>query len=252
MRILVSNDDGVNAIGIHTLAAELGKIAEVTVIAPDRNKSGASNSLTIQYPIRIQKLYNGYTSVIGTPTDCVHLALRGIFDKKFDMVVSGINHGPNLGEDVIYSGTVAAATEGRILGMPAIAMSLASEQLIHFQTAALVARELVERLILDPLPAATILNVNVPDVKFEDLKGYEITRCGSRHVSEDIVGTLDPRGHSVYWIGESGPEADSGPGTDFHAINSHKVSITPLKIDMTNYSAFDKLSLWTENLVKAK
>jgi len=248
MKILVSNDDGVNAIGIHTLAVELGKIADVTVIAPDRNKSGASNSLTVSYPIRVQTLYNGYTSVIGTPTDCVHLALRGLFDKKFDMVVSVINHRPNLGDDVIYSGTVAAATEGRILGMTAIAVSLASDQQIHFQTAAIVARQLVERLKAKPLPAATIFNVNVPDLKFEDLKGYEVTRCGSRHVSEDIVKTLDPRGHAVYWIGEAGTAEDAGPGTDFHAIRSHKVSITPLKIDMTNYSAFDKLSDWLQNI----
>jgi len=248
MKILVSNDDGVNAIGIHTLAVELGKVAEVTVIAPDRNKSGASNSLTVQYPVRVQKLFNGYISVIGTPTDCVHLALRGLLDTKFDMVVAGINHGPNLGDDVIYSGTVAAATEGRILGMPAIAVSLAGEQLLHFETAAKVARKLVEKLKVEPLPAATILNVNVPDLKFEDLKGYEVTRCGSRHVSEGAIKALDPRGHTVYWLGEAGAEEDAGLGTDFYAIRSHKVSITPIKIDMTNYSAFEKLSDWAKDL----
>jgi 5'-nucleotidase len=251
MRILVSNDDGVNATGIHTLAEELKKIAEVTVIAPDRNKSGASNSLTVQVPIRVQRLYNNYYSVSGTPTDCVHLALRGLFEEKFDMVVSGVNHGANLGDDVIYSGTVAAATEGRILGMPAIAVSLVGDKSsmpTHFKTAAHVARQLVEKLIKDPLPAATILNVNVPDVLLSELRGFEVTRCGSRHVSEEVVKTLDPRGTPIYWVGSEGPEEDAGPGTDFHAIKSKKVSITPLKIDMTNYTVFEKLAGWVEGL----
>lgn len=245
MRILVSNDDGVNAVGIETLAIELSKIAEITVIAPDRNRSGASNSLTIQVPVRTQRLYNGYYSVAGTPTDCVHLALCGLFDIKFDMVVSGINHGPNLGDDIIYSGTVAAATEGRVLGMPAVAMSLASKEIpTNFHTAALVARQIVERLITNPLPAATILNINVPDVPIAELQGMEITRLGSRHIAEPVLKVSDPSGQPVYWVGGSGPEEDAGPGTDFFAINSKKVSITPLKIDMTNYSYFDKLSSW--------
>lgn len=250
MRILISNDDGVNATGIHTLAEELKKIADVTVIAPDRNRSAASNSLTMQVPIRVQKLANNYYSVSGTPTDCVHLALRGYFEQKFDMVVSGINHGSNLGDDVIYSGTVAAATEGRILGMPAIAVSLSGEKgpVVHFKTAARVAWQLVEKLQKDPLPAATILNVNVPDVPLTELRGFEVTRCGSRHVSEEIVKMLDPRGMPIFWVGTEGPEEDAGPGTDFHAIKSQKVSITPLKIDMTNYTVFDKLAGWVRGL----
>ncbi len=219
----------------------------MVVIAPDRNRSGASNSLTISVPVRLQKLANGYTSVSGTPTDCVHLALRGLFDKKFDMVVSGINHGANLGDDVIYSGTVAAATEGRILGMPSLAVSLARDNIqVNFLTAAIVARQLVEKLKANPLPAATILNVNVPDVKLEDVKGSEITRCGSVHVSENTVQSLDPRGKPVYWVGAEGEAADAGPGTDFHAVKNNKVSITPLKVDMTNYSAFEMLSQWIE------
>lgn len=246
LKILISNDDGVHAPGIITLANELSKVAEVCVIAPERNRSGASNSLTVAVPVRLTHLPNGFVSVAGTPTDCVHLGICGnIFNQKFDMVVSGINHGPNLGDDVIYSGTVAAATEGRMLGMPAIAMSLAGKMSqTHFQTAAVVARQLVERLQNDPLPAATILNVNVPDVTQEELAGFEVTRLGARHPAESVIKILDPYGQPVYWMGAVTDEQDAGPGTDFFAINNKKVSITPLKIDQTNYVAFEQIANW--------
>jgi 5'-nucleotidase len=250
MKILISNDDGVHAIGLAVLAAELSKIATIQVMAPDRNRSGASNSLTVTSPVRISKLYNGSISVEGTPTDCVHLALTGVLDTKFDMVVSGINAGPNLGDDVIYSGTVAAATEGRILGMPAIAVSLAGKDanFQNYQTAAIITRQLVERLIIDHLPAGTILNVNVPDVPIEQIEGIEVTRLGRRHNAESVFKTLDPRGQTVYWVGAPGLEADAGPGTDFHAVNRNRVSITPLQIDLTDYKTFEQISKWTNDL----
>lgn len=253
MRILVSNDDGVHAIGIVTLATELSKIAEVVVVAPDRNRSGASNSLSVQVPVRVQQLSNGYYSVTGTPTDCAHLALTGLLPTTFDMVVSGINAGENLGDDVLYSGTVAAATEGRVLGFPAVAVSLAGkDSLQNYQTAAVVARQIVERLCKDPLPPATILNVNVPDVLCHELKGFEVTRLGTRHCAQPVVRELDPRGTPVFWMGASGPEEDAGSGTDFYAVKQNKVSITPLQIDMTNYGAFEKISTWVGGLVLCK
>ena len=249
MKILISNDDGVYAHGIEILANELGKIAEVTVIAPDRDRSGASNSLSIAIPVRLQPLPNGYISVSGTPTDCVHVALTGFVKEKFDMVVSGINVGPNLGDDVLYSGTVAAAIEGRMLGMPAIAVSLASKgHAENYHSAATIARYLVEQVQSDPLPAATILNVNVPDLPLAQLCGIEVTRLGTRHIGEPAIAQTDPRGNPIYWIGPSGPEQDAGPGTDFHAVNSGKISITPLKVDMTNYAAFEQIVPWIAHL----
>jgi len=245
VKILISNDDGIYAVGINTLAAELAKIAEIIVIAPDRNRSGASNSLSVQVPVRVQQLPNGYYSVTGTPTDCVHLAVTGLLDLKFDMVVSGINAGANLGDDVIYSGTVAAASEGRVLGVPSIAVSLVGKDpQKNYETAAIVARQIVERLTKEPLPPATILNVNVPDVPFEELQGFELTRLGKRHPAQPAIKAMDPRGYPVYWIGASGDEEDAGPGTDFYAINSNKVSITPIKIDMTDYAVFERMSDW--------
>ena len=250
MRILISNDDGVYAPGIAALATELQKIAEVTVVAPDRDRSGASNSLSISVPIRLQPLPQGYISVSGTPTDCVHVALTGLMKDKFDMVVSGINSGANLGDDVLYSGTVAAAIEGRMLGMPALAISLVSKgPAQHFDTAAIVARNLVEHIELVPLPVATILNVNIPDVPLTELRGIEVTRLGTRHIGAPAIEALDPRGATVYWIGPSGSEQDAGPGTDFYAVNSSKISITPLKVDMTNYTAFENISHWVSHLV---
>ena len=245
MQILVSNDDGVNAPGLHALVKALQEVGEVFVVAPDRNRSGASNSLTLVNPLRLQTLDNGHVSVAGTPTDCVHIALTGLWpDKKFDIVVSGINAGANLGDDVLYSGTVAAAMEGRILGLPAIAISLVSNDSTNFAAAAKTAKNLVERIIKDPLPASTILNVNVPDIPYEEVSGFEVVRLGTRHVAEGVINAIDPRGAPIYWIGAAGEEEDAGPGTDFHAIKNSKISITPLRIDMTHYTAFEQLSNW--------
>lgn len=250
MHILLSNDDGVHAKGLSALANALGENAKIKVIAPDRNRSGASNSLTLENPLRIFQTHHGYMSVTGTPTDCVHLALTGGLweDIKFDMVVSGINEGENLGDDVFYSGTVAAAMEGRILGLPAVAISLVGKQPKHFDTAAAIAKQLVDLLKKNPLPASTILNVNVPDIPLQEIRGFEVVRLGARHPGETTVNGIDPRGHAYYWIGTPSPQSDAGPGTDFHAIKSNKVSITPLRVDMTNYTAFEQLSKWITGL----
>ncbi|MCG8435606.1 MAG: 5'/3'-nucleotidase SurE, partial [Gammaproteobacteria bacterium] len=218
MRILLSNDDGCRAEGLRCLAQELKGHAELTIVAPDRNRSGASNSLTLDNPLRIKHEHDGTICVEGTPTDCVHLAITGLLECDPDMVISGINSGSNLGDDVLYSGTVAAAMEGRFLGLPAIAISLVGEQPKHFQTAAKVARQVVDLLNSDPLPSDTILNINVPNVVFEELQGFEATRLGFRHRSEPVVNSLDPRGRPIYWVGAAGPEQDAGPGTDFFAV----------------------------------
>jgi 5'-nucleotidase len=244
MRILVSNDDGVLAPGMRILATELATIAHVDVVAPDRNRSGASNSLTLTRPLRVRQLENGYYSVEGTPTDCVHLALTGFLETTADMVVSGINEGANLGDDVLYSGTVAAAMEGRYLGLPAIAISLAGDTIEHYETAAVIARQLVTKLSINRLPSQTILNINVPDLPLSKIKGIQVTRLGTRHSAEPMVKQYDPRGRSIYWIGPPGVEADAGIGTDFHAVNAGYVSITPLHLDMTHYKMFDELSDW--------
>jgi 5'-nucleotidase len=254
MRILVSNDDGVLAPGIKILANELSTVAEIDVVAPDRNRSGASNSLTLTRPLRVRKLENGYYSVEGTPTDCVHLALTGFLEPVADMVISGINEGGNLGDDVLYSGTVAAAMEGRYLGLPAIAISMVGEAITHYKTAAIIAKQLVMKLSINRLPSQTIFNVNVPNLPIEQIKGFEVTRLGTRHASEPIIKKYDPRGKPIFWIGPTGPEADAGAGTDFHAISSGHVSITPLHLDMTHYQMFDQLSKWLDgiNLLKEK
>lgn len=244
MRILVSNDDGVYAPGIYSLAEELASIAEIKVVAPDRNRSAASNSLTLTRPLRVKQLENTYFSVEGTPTDCVHLALTGFLDLPIDMVVSGINDGANLGDDILYSGTVAAAMEGRHLGLPAIAVSMVGENIQHYQTAAVITKQLVMQLRSANLPSQTILNVNVPDLPLEQIKGIQVTRLGTRHAAEPIVKELDPRGRPIYWVGPPGPEADAGIGTDFHAISMGYVSITPLHLDMTHYKIFDQLATW--------
>jgi 5'-nucleotidase len=254
MRVLVSNDDGVDAPGIRTLAAGLRAAGhEVIVVAPDRDRSGASNSLTLDQPIRIKQLEDSVWSVAGTPTDCVHLALTGLLDHEPDIVVSGINNFANMGDDVIYSGTVAAAMEGRFLGLPAIAMSLATGDHLgrHFETAARAAREIMARLVVDPLPADTILNVNVPDRPWHEVRGFEVTRLGQRHRSEACVPQLDPRGRTVYWIGPAGGEQDAGPGTDFHAVRSGHISITPIHVDLTRYQALEKVASWVGGLSDA-
>lgn len=248
MKILISNDDGVLAPGLTILAQTLSQIGEVKVVAPDRNRSGASNSLTLVNPLRCKTMQNGYISVEGTPTDCVHLALTGLFtDWQPDIVVSGINEGPNLGDDILYSGTVAAAMEGRHLGLSAVAVSLCSARLAtvaYYATAAAVAKQLVLKVKANPLPSQTILNVNVPNVSIEELKGYEITRLGTRHAAEPTVKQVDPRGRAIYWVGPPGPEQDAGPETDFYAIKRNYASITPLKVDLTHYNVFDHLSKW--------
>lgn len=249
LRVLISNDDGVYAKGIVALTNAIKKIADhVDVVAPDRNRSGASNSLTLNTPLQLKTLDNGFVSVEGTPTDCVHVAITGLLKTMPDMVVTGLNAGSNLGDDVWYSGTVAAAMEGRFLGLPAIAMSMAGEKLMHYETGAKVACELIQHILQEPLPAATILNVNVPDLPFEELQGYEVTRLGTRHQAEPTIKQIDPRGHTVYWVGPPGAEQDAGIGTDFYAVRQNKVSITPLRIDLTHYEAFDVLSNWVKRL----
>jgi 5'-nucleotidase len=251
MKILLSNDDGFLAPGLNLLASVLGEFAEITVVAPDRNRSGASNSLTLDNPLRATTAHNGFISVNGTPTDCVHLAVTGLLSEMPDMVVSGINEGSNLSDDVLYSGTVAAATEGRFLGLPSIAVSLAGPKCKHYDTAAQIAKILVLRLKDNRPPADTILNVNVPDLPLSEIKGIQITRLGTRHVAEPTIKNLDPRGRKIYWVGQPGPEQDAGPGTDFHAVNSGYVSITPLHLDLTHYSVFDQLSGWVKDIVIA-
>lgn len=248
MRILLSNDDGVYAKGLNILANYLRDIAKLDIIAPDRNRSGASNSLTLSAPLHVKRLSDEMVSVEGTPTDCVHLAITGLLKEQPDMVVSGINEGANLGDDTLYSGTVAAAIEGRFLGLPAIAVSLVGNENRNYETAAIVTKLLIQRLIVERLPASTILNVNVPDVPFEQLKGWEVTRLGRRHRAEPIIQANDPRGRTVYWVGPAGPEEDAGEGTDFHAIRSGKVSVTPLQVDLTHYRAFDQLTQWLKGI----
>lgn len=248
MRILLSNDDGVHAKGILVLQQALSQIAEVTTVGPDRNCSGASNSLTLLNPLRTQHLDNGFIAVNGTPTDCVHLAISQLFDKAPDLVVAGINHGANLGDDVLYSGTVAAATEGRHLGLPAIAVSLAGHNDHHFATAANVTVQVIKKLKSHPLPADQILNINVPAVPLEQLKGILVTRLGRRHKAETMTSTTDPWGRSIYWYGSLGPELDAGEGTDFHAIANGYASVTPLQIDMTAYRSLDPLRDWLHGI----
>ena len=248
MKILLSNDDGFLAPGLNVLANVLGEIADITVVAPDRNRSGASNSLTLDNPLRVMTAENGFFSVNGTPTDCVHLAVTGLLKEMPDMVVSGINEGSNLSDDVLYSGTVAAATEGRFLGLASIAVSLAGPKCQYYETAAHIAKILVLHLKKDPLPKDTILNVNVPDLPLSELRGVQVTRLGTRHIAEPTVKTVDPRGRRIFWIGQPGPEEDAGPGTDFYAVNMGYVSITPLHLDLTNYKVFEQLSGWVKML----
>ncbi|WP_279463266.1 5'/3'-nucleotidase SurE [Aeromonas dhakensis] len=245
MRILVSNDDGVHAEGIRALSEALAACGEVIVVAPDRNRSGASHSLTLEMPLRVTRIAEtGYHAVKGTPTDCVHLAVNELVRPEPDMVVAGINHGANLGDDVIYSGTVAAATEGRHLGFPSLAISLVGKT--HFATAAHYAAQLVRGMMVHPLPADQILNVNVPDLPLDQIKGIRVTRLGNRHRAESVICTEDPRGQPIYWIGPPGSQQDAGEGTDFAAIEQGYVSITPLTIDMTAYSSLAGLGAWLD------
>lgn len=289
MRVLLSNDDGVYAPGLMVLARAMRErlgAANVAVVAPDRDRSGASNSLTLEHPLRVRRLDDGTFSVNGTPTDCVHLGLTGLLETEPDLVISGINAGANLGDDVLYSGTVAAAMEGRHLGLPAIAVSLAARPrppiLVaegdeaassnvgvgafgeagdeastvdgaagrprHFETAAVLVLDLLERLHQLSLPPATILNINVPDVPLERLRGVEVTRLGNRHRAEPVIASTDPRGRPVYWVGQAGAEQDAGPGTDFHAIRAGYASITPIHVDLTSFRAMDAVAHWIESV----
>ena len=246
MRILVSNDDGYRAEGLQSLAQALGSLGAVTVVAPDRNRSGASNTLTLDVPLRVNGFGERCYYVNGTPTDCVHLAISGLFDFEHDMVVSGVNDGPNLGDYCLYSGTVAAAVEGRFLGLPAIAVSLCVGTGRHFGTAARVVAELVAGLQRRPLDPSTILNVNVPDVPYEQLRGLRATRLGYRHRAEPVIRSHDPRGRAVYWVGPAGAGADVAEGTDFHAVAAGYVSVTPLQVDLTRHAAVADLDEWLQ------
>lgn len=242
MLILLSNDDGYFAPGLSALERALSSFGSVTVVAPERDRSGASNSLTLDRPLSVKTAVNGYYYVNGTPTDCVHLAVTGLLPVLPDIIVSGINHGANMGDDTIYSGTVAAATEGFLLGIPSIAISLAGRN--HFDTAARVAFDLLQRFKGSKISVPVLLNVNVPDIPYESINGYVVTRLGKRHKAEPVIKTTSPRGDSVYWVGAAGAAQDAGPGTDFNAINQNFVSVTPLQMDLTNFSQQSMVITW--------
>ena len=244
MRILLSNDDGYFAPGLACLAETLATFAEVVVVAPERDRSGASNSLTLDRPLNLRRSAGGFYFVNGTPTDCVHLAVTGMLDTLPDMVISGINAGANMGDDTIYSGTVAAATEGFLLGIPAIAVSLAGKGLAHYATAARVVADLVRKFEKRTHSQPWLLNVNVPDIPYEQLQGTEVTRLGKRHKAEPVVKSTNPHGETIYWVGAAGREQDAGEGTDFNAVAQRRVSITPLQMDLTQYSELDAVRGW--------
>ena len=244
MRILLSNDDGYFSPGLEALAQALAACGDITVVAPERDRSGASNSLTLDRPLMVRRSANGFLFVNGTPTDCVHLAVTGVLEELPDMVVSGINVGANMGDDTIYSGTVAAATEGFLLGIPSIAVSLVGKSAFNYATAGRVAVDLVERFKRRPIKGAVLLNVNVPDLAYEQLAGVEVTRLGKRHKAEPVTKALNPRGEPVYWIGAAGAASDAGPGTDFHAVENNRVSITPLQIDLTHQQQIAAVQDW--------
>jgi 5'-nucleotidase len=244
MRILLSNDDGYFAPGLAALAERLGTLAEIVVVAPERDRSGASNSLTLDRPLSVRKSHSGFFYVNGTPTDCVHLAVTGLLDQLPDMVVSGINHGANMGDDTIYSGTVAAATEGFLLGIPSIAVSLASKAGGNFATAASVVADIVKRYQASPMPQPWLLNVNVPDMPLAQLRGTQITRLGRRHKAEPVIKSSTPRGDTVYWVGAAGGAQDAGEGTDYFAVANGAVSVTPLQIDLTHYAQLPAAGEW--------
>jgi 5'-nucleotidase len=243
MRILLSNDDGYFAPGLEYLYAALSPLAEVTVVAPERDYSGASNSLTLDRPLKLRRASNGFYYVNGTPTDCVHLAVTGFLTELPDMVISGINKGENMGDDTLYSGTVAAATEGFLLGLPSIAISLCAKEDEQFETAAKVAQELVRRHQRSPA-AGWLLNVNVPNLPFAELKGFQITRLGRRHRAQPVIPMESPRGGTVYWVGAAGTASDVAEGTDFHAIRNGFVSVTPLQVDLTQHKEIKNVAEW--------
>jgi 5'-nucleotidase len=248
VKILISNDDSVFAKGLNVLQQHIAKQHDCVVVAPDRNCSGYSNALSLSQPLRINKMENGYYAVNGTPSDCVHLALNCFLEQDPELVISGINHGPNLGDDVIYSGTVAAATEGRYMGLPALAVSLASHEGKHFDTAAKVVLDIVNRLFQHPLPPDQILNINVPDIPYDALRGIQVTRQGRRHRAESMVKSSDAFGREIYWYGRVGQEQDAGEGTDFYAVANNYCSVTPLSVDMTAYQSMETTRDWIEKL----
>ncbi|WP_202408575.1 5'/3'-nucleotidase SurE [Vibrio tetraodonis] len=246
LKILLSNDDGVHAEGIHAMADALSNLAHVTIVAPDRNRSGASNSLTLEQPLRVKALSERVYSVQGTPTDCVHFALNELMkDELPDLVLSGINHGANLGDDVLYSGTVAAAMEGHFLGVQSIAFSLAGK--VNFQTAAIVAKQMVEQHLKAPIPTNKLLNVNIPDLSLDEIKGICTTRLGARHHAEPMLKQQDPRGCDIYWLGPPGKEQDAGEGTDFYAIEQGFVSVTPIQVDLTAHESLPTMNRWLQD-----
>jgi 5'-nucleotidase len=246
VHILLSNDDGYLAPGLGAMATALSETDTVTVVAPERDRSGSSNSLTLERPLRVHRAENGFYFVTGTPTDCVHLAITGLLDEEPDMVVSGINAGANMGDDVLYSGTVAAAMEGRFLGLPAIAVSMTSYDPHHYETGVKAIAGIIDRLRIEPLQQKSILNVNVPDVPWDEIKGYRITRLGNRHKSEGVIRQTDPRGDDMYWVGPPGAAQDAGEGTDFYAVEQKFISITPLQIDLTRYDSLHYLEDWLQ------
>ncbi|ALQ52428.1 5'/3'-nucleotidase SurE [Nitrosomonas ureae] len=247
MRILLSNDDGYFAPGLACLADFLSKMAEIIVVAPERDRSGSSNSLTLDRPLNLQKSHNGFYYVNGTPTDCVHLAVTGMLDVMPDMIISGINQGANMGDDTIYSGTVAAATEGFLLGIPSIAVSLVNASRGNYLTAARVAADMVSHFRENEIQSPVLLNINVPDIEYHQLKGIEVTRLGRRHKAEPVIKSQSPRGEVMYWVGAAGPAQDAGKGTDFYATQNDRVSVTPLQIDLTRYDQLDFIARWLDN-----
>jgi len=244
MKILLSNDDGYFAPGLNILAAHIAKIADITVVAPERNRSGASNSLTLDRPLSVKKAPNGFMYVNGTPTDCVHIALTGLMDSLPDMVISGINDGANMGDDTIYSGTVAAATEGYLLGIPSIAISMSQHNSTYFETAARVAVELVQHYQKTGFKSATLLNVNVPDIPYDELQGRIVTRLGKRHKAEPVIQLKTPRNETAYWVGAAGQPNDGGLGTDFYAVANRQVSISPIQVDLTHHAQLAEIQDW--------
>ena len=246
MRILVSNDDGYLSPGLAALTAAMRPLGEVTVVAPEQNSSGASNSLTLNRPLTISQADNGFTFINGTPSDCVHIALTGLLEQMPDLIVSGINNGQNMGDDTIYSGTVAAAMEGYLFGVPAMAFSLLDRGFEHVDAAAEIAREVVERYIERPIPTPFLLNVNIPNLPRGEIKGIVSTRLGKRHPSEPVIRMINPRGDPIYWIGAAGPAREGGPGTDFHATTNGYVSVTPLQIDLTHVDQLPTVREWLE------
>ncbi len=247
MHLLLSNDDGIHATGLKLLANALAPLGKITVVAPNRDRSASSNSLTLERSIRAQTVEENWYSVDGTPTDCVHLAITGLIEDEPDIVVAGINNGANLGDDVIYSGTVAAAMEGRFLGLPAVAISVASFQPRFLEAAAQVSHELIAKLSTTQLPKDVIININIPDLPKQELKGIQTTRLGNRHKAEPVIKSEDPRGKPIYWVGSAGPELDAGPGTDFHAIKNGYVSVSPMHLDLTHYKAMQDVAEWASS-----